>query len=157
MVTRNGSRIDKLVSKLKVIKAEDIMTKDVITTKEEATLADVATIMVKKRISGMPVINSRGNVMGVVTESDLFIVMDIIDSGDVLESETKGGFDPIVKFAMSTDIVKISKNTSLFEIISIFKYQNIHTLPVLSGKKMVGVIGRHDIFKSFYNVVRKVE
>lgn len=151
------SNLDRLNSKLRSVKAKDIMTSDVITINEGATLEETANIMVKKRISGMPVIGMHGNIVGVICETDLFVVMDMIESGDVLEDESERRFNPTVKFAMSTDVVKVKKSTSLHDIIAIVKYQNVHILPVLSGKKLVGVIGRHDIFKKFYDIMRSLQ
>jgi len=156
MTKNNKTRLERLTNELRKIRARDIMTREVVTTKEDASLADVANVMVKKRISGMPVISGRGTVSGVITESDLFLVMDMIESGDVLEDESRKGFNPTVKFAMSTDVAKVKEATSLDEMVSIVKYKNVHTLTVFSGKKLVGVIGRHDIFKNFYNVVRNI-
>jgi CBS domain-containing protein len=157
MAKKSKSNLDKLASSLKSVKAKDIMTGDVITTREDVTLEKVANTMVKKRISGMPVIGKRDNIVGIISEADLFVVMDMIESGDAPADAPEGGFSPTVKFAMSTDVVKVRKTTSLHEIISIVKYQNIHTLPVVSGKKLVGVIGRHDIFKNFYKILRSLK
>jgi len=156
MAVHKKSRLNELAARLRAIKAKDIMAKDVIMTREDSTLAEVAGIMVKERISGIPVIGKKGSVGGIITMSDLFIVMDMIESGDVLENGA-GSFNPTVKFAMSTDIVKIRKNTSVHEIIGLVKYKNIHTLPVFEGEQMVGVIGRRDIFNTFYEAVRSIQ
>jgi len=156
MTRQSHTRLDRLAERLRSVRAGDIMTRDVVTTKEDATLEEVANIMVKKRISGLPVVRKRGKVVGMITETDLFIVMDMIESGDVLEDDTKRGFNPTVKFAMSTEVFKVKENSSLDEIISLVKYRNVHTIPVFSGKKMVGIIGRQDIFRHFYNIVRGI-
>lgn len=156
MTAHKKSRTEELALKLKAIKAKDIMTRHVITTEENATLSEVAEIMVKERISGIPVITKKDTVAGIITMSDLFIVMDMIESGDVLESGA-GSFNPTVKFGMSTDIVKVKQNTSIHEIIGLVKYKNVHTIPVFEGRQMVGIIGRRDIFNTFYEAVRSVQ
>jgi CBS domain-containing protein len=154
MAKKKKSELDVLAKRLKDIKAKDIMTTDVITTTEDATLADVAEAMIKARISGMPVIDKKGNVEGIISATDLFVVMDMIQSGDVVQNGMVGTYNPTVKFAMSTDIVSVERNTTLHNIIATMKYKNVHTLPVFEGKKMVGVVGRRDIFKNFYAVVK---
>ena len=154
MVKKANSKIKKLVKKLKLIKAKDIMSKDVITTTENTSLADIAELMTKMRISGMPVVRKKGKVVGLITMKDLFIVMDMLKFGDVVEEGLKAIANPTVKFAMSTEIIKAKENMTLDEIINIVRSRNVHTLPVFRGNKMVGVIGRRDIFKNFYAVAK---
>jgi CBS domain-containing protein len=130
------------------------MTSDVITTTKNTNLSDIARIMITKRVSGLPVVNKKGDVIGIITANDLFMVMDMVRSGDVLDGGKAGSRVPTVGFAMSTDLHKARRSTSLEEIIILMKYSNVHTLPVFHGKKMVGVIGRRDVFKRFYAVVK---
>ena len=149
---RAKSGLDDLTKRLQVIKAKDIMTEYVITTTENTSLAEAAELMIKTRVSGFPVIGKKGKIVGIVTSTDLFIVMDMIKSGDVVQNGISNISKPTVKFAMSTDVVRIKKNTTLDKIIALMKYRNLHTLPVMEGNKMVGVIGRRDVFKNFYGV-----
>ena len=146
--------MSNLAERLKSIKAKDIMAKDVLTTKETATLAEVAGVMTKARISGLPVIGKSGKIVGIVTATDLFIVMDMIKFGDVVENGMMSVSNPTVKMVMSTDVIKIRKDTTLEEIITIMRYRNVYTLPVFQANKMVGIIGRRDVFKNFYAVVK---
>jgi len=156
MEKEKDTRLDELSVKLRSIKAKDMMTKEVVTTTEDAHLADIAELMIKKRINGLPVLNEKDEVTGTITSEDLFLVMDMIKSGDVIEDEGFTVSEPVVKFAMSAGAVKINKDTTLEEIIVIMKYRNAHTLPVFDGKKMVGVVGRRDIFKNFYSAVKEI-
>jgi len=154
MAKKTNSKIKNLVKKLRLIKAKDIMTKQVITTTENTSLADVAELMTKMRISGMPVVGKKGKVVGLITMKDLFIVMDMIKFGDAVEEGLKAIANPTVKFAMSTEIIKAKENMTLDEVINLVRSRNVHTLPVFKGDKMVGIIGRRDIFKNFYAVVK---
>ena len=156
MADSKKTKLDKLAHSLQSLRAKDIMTKDVITTSEDATLADVAEIMIRRRISGIPVIGKKGKVVGVITTVDLFIVLDMIQSGDVVENGIVGRSNPTVKFAMSTDYVSVEKDTTLSNIISAMKYKNIHTIPVFEGRKMIGVIGRRDVLRHFYAIVKNL-
>ncbi|MBU1121700.1 MAG: CBS domain-containing protein [Candidatus Omnitrophota bacterium] len=147
---------NELTKRLKSIKAKDIMTKDVITTTENATLSDISHIMIKSRISGLPVIGKKSKIVGMITAADLFMVMDMIKSGDVVENHETPAATPTVKFAMSTEVTKIRRNTSLDEIIVLMKYRNAHTLPVVEENKLVGVVGRRDVFKNFYAAMKDI-
>lgn len=154
MKRTKNSRLKRLTKKLRAIKAKDIMTKKVVTTQQSATLAETAKLMTKARISGIPVMAGKGRIVGIVTATDLFIVMDIIKFGNAVEEDALPVSDPTVKFIMSTEVIKVKKNTTLEEIITLMKYKNAHTIPVFSANKMVGVIGRHDVFKNFYAAVK---
>ncbi len=148
--------LSDLIEKLKSIRAEDIMTRKVITTTADTHLADIAHILIKSRISGLPVLDEAKKLVGIITASDLFILLDMIKSGDVVENGKMAVPNPTVKFAMSTDIITVQKNITLNQIISLMKYRNIHTLPVCEGDEMIGVIGRRDIYKNFYRVVKEL-
>jgi CBS domain-containing protein len=147
------TKLDILKKRLKSIKAKDIMTKNVFTIKEDKHLSEAAKIMVKKRVSGLPVINKKGKLTGLIGDHDLFLVMDMIESGNVIQQNLRTISDPKVSYAMSKEPITIKKTTSLDEIISIMKYKNVHSLPVIQSRKIVGIIGRRDVYQTFYNIV----
>jgi CBS domain-containing protein len=153
MNNHKSLNLEKLTEQLKQIKAKDIMTKEVITVKKEDTLAEVAELMISKRISGFPVLEDN-EIIGIITTNDLFLVMDMIKTGEILKDNNIDYSQPKVSFAMSTEVITVSPEGNLDEIIALMKYRNIHTLPVTSQNKLVGVIGRRDVFKNFYSVVR---
>ena len=155
MMSNKHLDLEKLTGQLKQIRAKDMMSDEVITVKKGDSLAEIAELMIKKRISGFPVLEN-GEIIGIITSNDLFLVMDMIKTGELLQNDDTNSSQPSVNFAMSTDIVTVNPETNLDEIISLMKYRNIHTLPVMSQNKLVGVIGRRDIFKSFYDVIRNL-
>ncbi|MCF7870719.1 MAG: CBS domain-containing protein [Candidatus Omnitrophica bacterium] len=148
---------DILKKRLKAIKAKDIMTKTVVTIGEDKTLSEVAKIMIKKRISGLPVLDKKKKLTGIIVDHDLFLVMDMIESGNVIEQNSNTKADPKVNYVMSSQVITIKKDTNLDEIISIMKYKNVHTLPVLQRKKIVGIIGRRDVYQTFYNAIKNLK
>lgn len=154
---RKQSFLDILKKRLKAIKAKDIMTKTVVTIREDKTLSEVAKIMIKKRISGLPVLDKNKKLAGIIVNRDLFLVMDMIESGNVIEENSNTKSDPKVSYAMSKQVVTVKKSTNLDEIISTMKYKNVHTLPVLQGKKIVGIIGRRDVYQAFYNTIKDLK
>lgn len=144
--------LQELTEKLKQIKAKDIMTKDVITVAKDETLADVAELMINKRISGFPVLED-DKIIGIITADDLFLVMDMIKTGEILENNSQGCSSK-VSFAMSTEAITVNPDTNLDEIIALMKYRNVHTLPITKNNELIGVIGRRDVFKCFYFAVK---
>jgi CBS domain-containing protein len=149
---------DLLNKKLKEIKAKDIMTRgNIVTVKEDAHLAQIADHMIKTRISGLPVVDDEGRVSGIITATDLFLLMDILKSGEVVETVLSNPYNPTVKFAMTYVVIKISPESTLGEIADIMKLRNVHTLPVYEGGEMVGIVGRRDVIKHFYTALKSTD
>lgn len=147
-------KLKELQSRLQLIKAEDIMTRDVITVPEDLSLAQVSDFMIKERISGLPVAKGedKDKPIGMVTTTDLFGLISMIRSG----AATENALNPNVSFAMSSNIISIDKTTTLDQIIDMMKENNIHTVPVFEDGKMVGIVGRRDVFKNFYSVAKSI-
>lgn len=140
-------------SKLQSILAKDIMTEDVVVINQKMLIGQVAHLMLRERVSGYPIVDESGKVCGIVTLSDLFVLinnlfkqtqgMDI----SVLISECKNR--PIAEI-MSKNVKTILQTTPLTEIIEDVVKLNIHTFPVMDNDKLVGIIGRHDVLNATF-------
>jgi CBS domain-containing protein len=143
--------------------AQDIMTREVITVQETLSVRDLAHLLAEKKISGAPVLNSRGKMIGVVTENDLIdqakkvhipTVMAFFDSFVFLENPERLEHD-LKKMAASTvadicsrNVVSVGPDTPLDELATLMSEKKIHTLPVLDDGRLVGVIGKSDIIRT---------
>ena len=146
-----------------MLTAKDIMTTEVITVTTETSVRDLADILWKNRISGAPVIDSDDDLVSVVTESDLIDqnkkvhipkMISILDSVLFLEKPGKMKEDiqkmtgATVRDIMAKELVSVTADTPLDEIATIMAEKNVHTLPVVAGKKLIGVIGKSDIIRT---------
>ena len=146
-----------------MLTARDIMTREVITITDDATVKELARILSIHQISGVPVINDKGKLVGVVTESDLIYqtkkvhiptVITILDSvfylenPDKLEDEMKKMAGIKVKDILTSKPVTVTEETQLDEIATIMAEKNVHTLPVVNQDILVGVIGKKDIIRT---------
>ena len=146
-----------------MLTAKDIMSKDVITVGLQTSVSELAEILWKNRISGVPVLDENGDVVSVVTESDLIdqtkkihipTMISILDSVIFLESskktekEIKKMAGNTVQDICSMELVSVRKDTGLDEIATIMSEKRVHTLPVVEDGKLVGVIGKSDIIRS---------
>ncbi len=149
-----------------MLKARDIMTREVITVKSQTSVKELATLLSLHHISGAPVIDDGGAVIGVVTESDLIdqskkihipTVITILDSvfylenPDKMEQEMKKIAGSKVGDICTSHPVTVEEDTPLDEIATIMAEKNVHTLPVVNAKRLVGVIGKKDIIKTLIN------
>ena len=149
--------MEHLENKLKAIKAGTIMSKFAITIKDDERITILAHLMMRFKISGVPVINKNGETCGIVTATDLFnlmraIISDIDDDLELIKYQNIK-----VNNIMTKDAVSITEDTSLFEIAKIMCEKSIHTLPIMGITKneIVGVIGRRDILNAFYTESKK--
>ncbi len=139
------------------------MTKDVVTVTLATTVTELALLLASKNISGAPVLDSSGALLGVVTESDLIdqtkkihipTVVTILDSvfylenPDKMEKEMKKIAGSTVGDIYTKDPRTVAPDTPLDEIATIMAEKNVHTLPVMRGDTLVGVIGKKDIIKT---------
>ncbi|BCO09121.1 membrane protein [Desulfolithobacter dissulfuricans] len=149
-----------------MLQAKDIMTREVITVNEDLPVKELARILSENRISGAPVLDEQGKVVGVVTESDLIdqnkkvhipTVVAILDSFIFLESPEKMEKD-LRKMAgtrvgniFTRELIAVTPDTPLDEIATLMSEKGVHTLPVMEGENLVGVIGKSDIIRSIYS------
>lgn len=145
-----------------MLTAKDIMTKDVITVRPESTVEELARLLMEHKISGVPVLDDKNKIIGIVTENDLirknkrFHIPTIIRLFDayILLGSSKAE-EEIKKMAATTvdeictkNVVSIKEETSLEDIATIMAEQHIHLLPVLSGSTVVGIVGKADMVRA---------
>lgn len=146
-----------------MLTARDIMTREVITITDDSTVKELARLLAIHQISGVPVIDDKGRLVGVVTESDLIFqtkklhiptVITILDSVFYLENPDKMGDEmkkmvgAKVKDILTGSPLTVNEDTPLDEIATMMAEKNIHTLPVVNKEILVGVIGKKDIIRT---------
>ncbi len=146
-----------------MLKASDIMTSNVITIASDASVTDLAKLLTKNTISGVPVMNEENELIAVVTESDLIdqskklhipTVITILDSvfylenPDKMENEMKKIAGTKVADICSGPPRSVHPDTPIDEIATIMAEENIHTLPVMDKNNLTGIIGKKDIIKT---------
>jgi len=144
--------------------AKDIMIKKVITIKRDASVDELSELLVKNKISGVPVVDDSGSLVGIATEGDL-IVQDadlhfpryfkLLDSIIYLESlnkfkrNLKKYLGTKVEDVMTSKVKTAGTDTPVSEVANIMIRANVNRVPVLNKKGgLVGIITRADIVKS---------
>ena len=146
-----------------MLKVKDIMTKEVISVSPETEIVNAAKILLENRINGMPVIDAFGRLIGIICQSDLVnqqLSIPIPSVFTLLE-----GFIPLtsikrldkemekiaaltVKEAMTLEPVTVSPETDIEEVAKLMVDKKYHTLPVVDGGKVVGIVGKEDVLKT---------
>src|SRR4030067_1446146 len=144
-----------------MLKAKDIMTKDIITVKPATTIEDLAHILIKHQISGTPVVDEDGNLIGIVTENDLInknkklhipTILRLFDAfiplgTSRLEEEIKRMAAFTVGEICTRNVVTGDQDMSIEDGGTMMTEKKIHLLPVLKEKRLVGIIGKKDLIK----------
>ncbi len=111
--------------------ARDIMTSKVCTIRPEASAQEAAQLLSLKRISGLPVVNPDGKIIGIVTEAD------------IISKVNQEGL--LVADIMSHEVIAVDEETSVSEIASLLTKRRIKRVPVVQKGKLVGIVSRADI------------
>jgi CBS-domain-containing membrane protein len=145
-----------------MLTARDIMTPEVIAIGLEARIEDLAKLLAERRISGVPVLNQEGTLVGVVTQSDLVQrsrdlelppALNILDIHLFLETPSRFQkrleklLGDRVKDVMTPDPITVSPDTPVNDIARLMTAKGVHTLPVLEAGKVVGIVGKLDLIR----------
>ncbi|MGH7904247.1 MAG: CBS domain-containing protein [Candidatus Dormibacteraceae bacterium] len=115
-----------------MITVKDVMNHQVISFQEQTPVREVARTLTEKRITGAPVLDSAGNVVGIVSEIDVL---------------TKRG--RVAADIMSPHVIAVTEDTGIEEAARLLAGERIRRLPVLAGGRMVGLISRSDVLEFF--------
>ena len=153
-----------------MLKAKDIMTKDLITLSPDTEISEAAGILLERRINGAPVVDADGRLRGILCQSDLiaqqkrfpvpsvFTLLDSfipLSSQKSLEREMKKIVATRVADAMSENPVSVDLETSLEVIATLMVERKFHTLPVVDGGRVVGIIGKEDVLRTILPISGK--
>ena len=145
-----------------MIHARDIMQTEVVTVSPETSLEELGRLMLEHGVSGVPVVDGDGAVIGVVTENDiietheelrfptvvaLFDAILYVESSRHFEEQVRRAAATTARELMHAPVVSVSPEATLPEIASIMTRKRIHHLPVIEGDRLVGMVGKADVVR----------
>ena len=150
------------------MRAHQIMTKPVITVGPEATIVEAANIMLQKHVSGLPVVDSSGELVGIVSEGDFirrseigtqrkrgrwlrFILGPGRSAADFVQEHGRR-----VAEVMTKDPLTITEDTAMAEIVELMEKNNVKRLPVVHDGKLVGIVSRANLLQAVASLAREV-
>jgi CBS domain-containing protein len=146
-----------------MIKAKDIMTKEIITVSPETEITQAANLLLEKRINGVPVVNTAGELVGILCQSDLiaqqksipipslFTLLDgyiSLKTSKRMDKEVEKIAATKVAEAMTPNPVTVDPETDIEKIASLMVEKNYHTLPVIDAGNLVGILGKEDVLRT---------
>jgi len=139
------------------MKVQDLMTREVTTVTPTTSLRDAAALLARARISGMPVVNAAGDIVGVLSEADIVVKA----GGEVARNRLLGwllesdlGLEEKIRAetvgdAMTAPVVTISSTRPVHEAARLMVSENVNRLPVVEKGQLVGILTRADIVRAF--------
>jgi len=147
------------------MRARDIMTTSVVTVSPETDIAEAVKLMLERQISGVPVIDDSGRLIGILTEGDLMRRAELVTGQQSWwinpisspEQEAKAyvkAHGLKVKDVMTKEVVTITEQEPLDRIAMVFEERGIKRTPVLRSGKVVGIVSRANLLRSL--AVKKI-
>jgi len=141
-----GPRVSLAKKVVKNILVRDVMSTSLILFRPKQTIHDVMKSFIKYRISGGPVVDKHGELMGVISEADC---MKEISESRYFNMPI---LDKTVYHFMTKDVETIEASTSIFDAASLFSKTNRRRFPVIDKKRLVGQVSRRDIVIAALNL-----
>jgi CBS domain-containing protein len=150
------------------MRAHQIMTKDVITVTPHTSIEDAAKIMLQTHISGLPVLDDAGTLIGIVSESD-FLRRSEIGTGrkrpawlQFLIGPGRAATDFVhergrkVEDVMTENPITVGEETSLEELVRLMEKNGIKRLPVMSGNTLKGIVTRSNLLQAVASMAHEI-
>ena len=150
------------------MRAHQIMTRSVISVTPDTTIVEAANIMLQRHVSGLPVVDETGKLVGVVSEGDFirrseigtqrkrgrwlrFILGPGQSASDFVQEHGRR-----VSEVMTPSPLTITEDTALPEIVDLMEKNNVKRLPVVRGDKVVGIVSRANLLQAVAGLARQV-
>ncbi len=124
----------------KKLNAADIMTKKLITFTPETQVLNAINTLISYRISGAPVLDEEGNLMGMLSEIDCMETF--------VQSAYHNEMGGLVKDFMSAEVKTISSSMGIVDLAEYFLETHFRRLPVVDNGKLVGQVSRRDVLRA---------
>ncbi|MGC4045442.1 MAG: CBS domain-containing protein [Armatimonas sp.] len=148
--------------------ASEIMTRDVKTIAPDATLREAAEMLAFNGVSGAPVVDDEGHIIGIITDSDLMneakkraalphvsVFGLFLAPEEALRRIYHEGADLLVEEIMSKDVETVTGDIIVREIANLMTRRRINRIPVVdTDNKLVGIITRADIMRTLFELPR---
>jgi len=146
-----------------MLTAGEIMTKDVVTVQKETSIRELAEMFTVRKISSAPVVDAEGDLIGIVTETDLveqdknlhiptvislFDWVIYLESGKKFEKELNKMTGQNVGDIYTTEVETVAPTNPISEVADIMSTKKVHAIPVVEGRKVVGIIARIDLIRT---------
>jgi CBS domain-containing protein len=149
--------------------AGDVMTRKVISVASDASAMQAGALMLKHQISGLPVVDSSGILLGIISEGDFLRRAELgtqrrrprwlafLISPGRLASEYVHACGRKVKEIMTPNPYTVTESTPVTEVVQLMERHRIKRIPVVCGRRLVGIVSRADLLRALARLARATE
>jgi CBS domain-containing protein len=150
------------------MRAHQIMTRPVITVAPETTIVEAANTMLQKHISGLPVVDAAGKLVGIISEGDFLrrseigtqrrrgqFLRFILGSGKEANDFVREHGRKVAEI-MTPEPLTITEDTALEEIVELMERNKVKRLPVIRDNKVVGIVSRSNLLQAVASLSRQI-
>jgi CBS domain-containing protein len=148
------------------MRAADVMTSGVISVRPDASILEAMRLMLQYKISGLPVIDPTGNLVGMITEGDFLRRAEtgtnrhrsrwlefLVGPGRLAEEYTRT-HGRKVEEVMTADTITVTEDTPVADIVPLMERRHIKRVPVMRGKEVVGIVTRANLVHALAGLAR---
>lgn len=142
------------------MQARDVMTRNVVTVTPETSVSEIARLLLEKRISGVPVVDADGRLVGIVSEGDLVRRLEDEDGsgrswwlGLLATPEERA--EAYVRAhgrraadVMTKNVISVTPDTPIAAVARLLEERHIKRVPVVENGKLVGIVSRADLLRA---------
>lgn len=140
---------------LLTLKVGDVMSTELITVKQDTVLKDVNQIFENENIHHIPVVANDGHFMGIISKSDILLLLDWGTKLSLPASMRKNFFmlsSNLAKDVMQTNVIKVSPEDTIQRCVQIFRENYFRALPVVNEEgQLQGIITTYDLMILAYS------
>jgi CBS domain-containing protein len=142
------------------MRARDIMTTDVISVRPDTPIKELAQLMVERRISGLPVIADTGELVGIVTDGDMYRrgelaterprdgwLNSLFDATDDVKDYVRSHGE-MARDVMSREVLAVDPDASLQQVADLLETNHIRRVPVVKDSRVIGIISRANLVQA---------
>jgi CBS domain-containing protein len=134
---------------LECVKVREIMSRPVFTVSAGTGIKAAATLLAEHGVSALPVVNGKGELVGIVSEADLISIETRPDprTQAMPLAPTAGSSPKTVAEVMTREVITVSSGSEVSQAARIMLDAGIKRVPVLEGRRVVGILSRRDLIK----------
>jgi CBS domain-containing protein len=151
------------------MKAKDVMTSPVMTIEPDVDVLQAVRVMLQRRVSGLPVVDKNGRLVGVVTEGDFLRRAEtgtqrrrprwlefLVGPGRLAEDYARAHARKVTD-VMTADPITVDEDASLDDIVKLMEKRQIKRIPVVRGSNVVGIVSRANLLHALASVAREAK
>ena len=148
------------------MRAKDVMTRDLISVTPDATVLQAARLMLQHHISGLPVVDASGKLVGILSEGDFLRRREtatqrrrsrwlefLMGPGKIASEYTQSHGSKVAE-VMTSDVRTVGEDTDLEKIVELMEKHRIKRVPVIRDDRIVGIVTRSNLMHAMVSMAR---